>query len=83
MDLACRALKTALRSKDFQKMPSVVAVIQSTLNVLQKLITSYTAGTPGDLSTPVTQNPSSGGGTADADSQPDAANDGEGGKEGT
>ena len=53
VDIACRAMKIALRSSDFQKLPSVVAVIQSNLNVLTKLMSSYTSGTQGGSSTPM------------------------------
>ena len=47
VDIAIRAYKVALSSKDFQKLPTVVAVLQSQLNVLTKLLSSYTSGTQG------------------------------------
>lgn len=47
IDLACRAVQTALRSKDFLKTPAVVAVLQSNLNTMQELLSHYTSGTSG------------------------------------
>lgn len=79
VDIAIRALKTALRSTDFQKLPSVVAVIQSNLNTMTKLLSSYTSGTQGAASTaPSSASPSSSDAdaasttAADADSMPAA-----------
>lgn len=47
LDLAARALKVALRSVDFQKIPAVVAVVQSVLNTISELISHYQSGTAG------------------------------------
>jgi len=77
VDLSVRALKTALRSVDFQKIPAVVAVLQSCLNTQTELLSSYTAGTMGGSASPtVSPEPSMNGATsggensADADAQP-------------
>jgi hypothetical protein len=79
IDLAVRAIRTALRSPDFQKSPSVVAVFQSVLNTLTELLSHYTTGTSGASSTasgslPRSEETSSGGDSpsADADAQPSA-----------
>jgi hypothetical protein len=76
LDLATRAIKTALRSVEFQKLPAVVAVAQSCLNSLTELVTNYTTGTAGATSSsPKPSKDQSGGGEStatDADSQPNA-----------
>jgi hypothetical protein len=76
VDLAIRALKTGLRSTDFQKTPAVVAVLQSVLNTCTELLSHYTSGQAG--ATP-SATPSKGEGSdsaspsADADAQPAAS----------
>ena len=78
VDLAARALKTALRSADFQKTPAVVAVLQSLLNTINELISHYTSGTsgakPSSTASPRFEGRTSEGdsSSADADAQPSA-----------
>jgi hypothetical protein len=76
-DIAARALKIALRSVDFQKLPKVVAQLQSQLNVLNNLITGYTMGVQSSPATPtVDRGSSQDTGAADADSAPAAVDSG-------
>jgi hypothetical protein len=80
VDLAVRAVRTALRSTDFQKTPAVVAVLQSVLNTMTELLSHYTSGTSG--ATPPASQPrvaeeraDGASSSADADSQPSAMSD--------
>ena len=78
VDIAVSALKIALRSRDFQETPAVVATVQSCIEQLDTLVTTYTEGTTGGPSTP-TYSPamaSQAPGAADADAQPAAADSG-------
>jgi hypothetical protein len=76
VDIAVRALKIALRSVEFQKMPKVVAQLQSQMNTLNTLVTSYTMGVQSGPATPtIERNSAQDTGAADADSAP-AATDG-------
>jgi hypothetical protein len=75
VDVGIRALRLALRSTDFQQLPKVVAVLQSEVSTLTKLVATYTEATAGGTSTPSVEpaqrEPGSLGETsADADSQP-------------
>lgn len=76
VDLAVRAIRTALRSTDFQKIPAVVAVLQSVLNTMTELLSHYTSGTSGASAPgPKPRSEERAGGespSADADSQPSA-----------
>jgi hypothetical protein len=69
IDLACRAVQTALRSRDFLKTPAVVAVLQSSLNTMQELLSHYTSGTSG-ASAPPRSSGATLGDTSDAGSPP-------------
>jgi hypothetical protein len=78
LDLVVRSLKIGLRSADFQKMPDVVAVLQSMLNTATELISAYNKASSGGTASPSTQvrmpdsvNTDSSTST-DADSQPSA-----------
>lgn len=74
LDIATSALKIALRSADFQKTPAVVAAVQSIINQLTTLVTTYTEGAVGGTATPVSTSSDEGGSSsmnaADADAQP-------------
>jgi hypothetical protein len=78
VDLAARALKTALRSTDFQKTPAVVAVLQSVLNTVTELVSHYTSGTSGAKPSstasmrPEGRTSEGDSSSADADAQPSA-----------
>lgn len=54
VDMAVRCLRVALRAEDMQRAEKVVAVLQSQVNVLTKLISAYTAGTASGVSEPST-----------------------------
>lgn len=75
LDLAVKALRTAMRSVDFQKTPAIVAVVQSVTNTLTELMASRTAGTSGGSNVPS----QAGGPSSDADSQPSAPDEDAGG----
>jgi hypothetical protein len=80
IDMAIRAIKTALRSVDFQEMPAVVAVVQSCQNTLAELQSHYISGTTTG-SAPKTGGDSANDGaqpSSDADSQPPAGSPDEG-----
>lgn len=72
IDLAVRAVRTALRSVDFQKIPAVVAVLQDTLNTMTELLSHYTSGTSGATASSVPREPSDAGAppSSDADAMP-------------
>jgi hypothetical protein len=73
LDLASRALKTAMRSVDFQKTPAIVAVVQSVNNTISELLSHYTAGTSGGAAAAGTSSDSSSSISSDADAQPSGA----------
>lgn len=80
VDLAIRAVKTALRSSDFQKLPAVVAVMQSVQKTMTELLTAYTSGSSGSSASagppPAPQDRSQSDTiSADADAQPGASSD--------
>ena len=85
VDIAVRALKGAIKAKDMQKLPIVVATLQARLDVISQLLVSYATGGQGGPSTPAVQ--SDRGGRAsdgdaqatDADAQPSAPEDSGGG----
>lgn len=80
VDLAVRALKTAMRAADMQKAEKVVAVLQSVTNTLEKLVSAYTKGTAGASASSMTSTAESAVGSppaADADAQPSASADSE------
>ena len=77
LDIGISAMKIALRSRDFQETPAIVAAVQSCINQLEKIVTAYTEGSSGSSSPSSTQPPASGSssaesGAVDSDSQPAA-----------
>jgi hypothetical protein len=70
LDMGMRCLKVALRSADFQKMPAVVAVVQSLLNTGTELISHYTSGTTGGPAAKQPRETGSASPSADADAAP-------------
>lgn len=79
VDMAVRCLRTGLRAEDMQRAEKVVAVLQSVVNSLTKLLSAYTAGTPSGSAEPSTAAgraegpPPSSDAAGDADSQPSAS----------
>jgi hypothetical protein len=70
VDLAIRILRSAKRSTDFQRTPNVVAVLESTTDTLNTLLSNKTSGIG---KAPVAKASNGGGGSpvsTDADAQP-------------
>ena len=74
VDLASRCIKKALIAEDFQKMNSVVAVLQSVLNTMTQLLSARSTGsTSGGANVAATaESAQPDGPSADADAQPAA-----------